>query len=175
MASFDERAEALVGRLRGRPAADRLFYTASALGEFSLIWIALAVARGRRGGPRHTRAARRAITGALVETVTVNGVLKTLFRRTRPVAPFEHPLPFRQPLTSSFPSGHATAAFCGATLLAEGDRLGPLYFVLATIVAGSRLYVRIHHASDVIGGMAIGMAIGRLVRAVAPLERVARR
>lgn len=169
MAGFDERAEDVIGRLRGRKATDWVFYTASALGEFSLLWVALALARGRRGGAAHARAARRAITGALLETVTVNGVLKTFFRRSRPVAPFAHPLPFRQPLTSSFPSGHATAAFCGATLLAEGDRLGPLYYALASVVATSRLYVRIHHASDVVGGVVIGLALGRLVRAVAPL------
>lgn len=170
VASFDARVEALVAPWRGRPAADRLFYTASSLGEFSLIWVALALARGLRGGRPNGRAAWRAVVGAVVESLLVNAGLKSVFRRRRPVEQVTHPLPFRQPLTSSFPSGHATAAFCGAMLLAEGDPLGPLYFLGATVVATSRVYARIHHASDVVGGVVVGLALGQLGRAVVPLE-----
>ena len=168
--AFDARIEALVAPWRGRPGADRLFYTASSLGEFSLVWVALALARGLRGGRANERAAARAVAGAVAESLLVNAGLKTVFRRRRPVEQVAHPLPFRQPLTSSFPSGHATAAFCGAMLLAEGDPLGPLYFLGATVVAASRVYVRIHHASDVVGGVAVGLALGRLGRAIVPLE-----
>jgi undecaprenyl-diphosphatase len=82
----------------------------------------------------------------------------------------DHPLPIRQPLTSSFPSGHATAAFCGATLLADRDRLGPLYFLVAASVALSRVYVRIHHASDVVGGVVIGLLLGQFAKALLPLR-----
>lgn len=169
--ALDDLVDSLVARLRGNRVADRVFYTASSLGEFSLLWIALALARGLRGGPRHERAALRAIVAAVAESLAIDAGLKTLIRRERPVPVVAHPLPFRQPLTSSFPSGHATAAFMGATLLAEGDRLGPLYYSCAAVVAASRSYVRIHHASDVLGGAAIGLALGRLGRRLAPLQR----
>lgn len=169
VAAFDARAETVVGRWRGRRGADLLFYSASAAGEFSLLWIALALWRARRRTPDEVAAARRAIVAAVAESLAVNGVLKALVGRKRPLAPVTHPLPFRQPLTSSFPSGHATAAFCGATLLAEGQRAAPLYYGLAAVVAVSRSYVRIHHASDVVGGALIGLALGRVVRRVAPL------
>ena len=75
-----------------------------------------------------------------------------------------HPLPFRQPITSSFPSGHATAAFCAATLLAENERRAPVYYALATVVALSRIHTKIHHASDVVGGIVIGLVLGRVGR-----------
>ena len=40
---FDERVDALFDRVRGNPVADRVFYTASALGEFGLIWVVFAL------------------------------------------------------------------------------------------------------------------------------------
>jgi len=55
-------------------------------------------------------------------------------------------------------------------LLSDGDeRLAPLYFATAVVVATSRVYVRIHHASDVVGGMAVGRALGLIGKRLAPL------
>jgi undecaprenyl-diphosphatase len=148
---------------------DRLFFTASELGDFSLVWHLLGTARGvtRRGGTRE--AARLAIAlGA--ESALVNGLVKSAFKRERPVQSGERPHNLRQPLTSSFPSGHASAAFLAATLLSERSRVKPLWFGLATIVATSRIHVRIHHASDVVVGAGIGLTLGRLVRRAVPLR-----
>ena len=44
-----------------------------------------------------------------------------------------------------------------------------MYYALAAIVATSRVYVRIHHASDVVGGIPIGIVLGRLGRRLMPL------
>jgi undecaprenyl-diphosphatase len=169
----DERVDAQFATLRGNATADRVFYTASAVGDFGLIWVMLALIRALRGRPNDKRAAIRAIVATGIESVLVNAGLKTVFRRRRPVGPIEHPLPFRQPLTSSFPSGHATAAFCAATLLADGDEFGPLYFAAAVVVAASRVHVRIHHTSDVVAGAAIGLILGQIARSASPLPHFA--
>lgn len=168
---LDDKVDAYFDGLRGRPVLDRIFYSASALGEFGLIWIMLALLRALRGRPNDERAAVRAIVAVGVESVLVNGLIKSLFGRGRPVSAITHPHPFRQPVTSSFPSGHATAGFCAAVLLSEDDDLGPLYFAAATVVAASRLHTKIHHASDVVGGVLIGTALGLIGRRLAPLRR----
>jgi undecaprenyl-diphosphatase len=109
--------------------------------------------------------------GVAVESVVVNLGIKSLFRRKRPT--WENPLPrpqhLRNPRTSSFPSGHATSAFTAAALLGEGDPLKPVYYGVAAIVAWSRVYVKIHHASDVVAGIAIGAVLGRIGRRLFPL------
>jgi undecaprenyl-diphosphatase len=169
--AFDERVDAAFDRLRGDPLADRIFYGASAVGDFGLVWALLAAARGVRGGPQNERAAVRALVGLGVESAIVNGGVKTLFGRGRPRRQDPHPRHLRQPLTSSFPSGHATAAFCAAMLLSEGDPLGPAYFAVAGVVAASRVYVKIHHPSDVAAGVVIGLGLGWLGRRLAPLRR----
>ena len=168
---FDQAVEDRVAPLRGNPVADRVFYSATAVGDFGLIWVVFALFRALRGGARNEKAALRAIIATGIESVLVNVVLKSFVRRHRPPRRGDHPLPLRQPLSSSFPSGHATAAFCGATLLADGgDPLAPLYYATAAVVAASRVYVRIHHASDVLGGVVVGRALGLIARRIVPLD-----
>ena len=42
----------------------------------------------------------------------------------------------------------------------EDDPLAPVYAAVALVVATSRIHVRIHHASDVVGGLVVGTALG---------------
>ena len=103
------------------------------------------------------------------ESLLVNGVVKSFFRRTRPPWEVARPLRVRKPLTSSFPSGHATSAVSAAMMLSEDDELWPLYVAIAAVVATSRIYVRIHHASDVAAGLALGVGLGLIGRRLAPV------
>lgn len=166
--AFDAGVDRNFEHLRGRPLADRLFYGASAVGDHSLLWLILASLRGLRSD-HDFRAALRTAAALGVESALVNVGIKSLFRRARPVVETNRPLPLRRPRSSSFPSGHATSAFCAATLLADDDPLGPLYYGVATVVAASRVHVRIHHASDVVAGVVFGLLLGRFIRRVHPL------
>ena len=163
VAALDDAVDRAWEGLRGHPVADQIFYAASQLGDFSLLWHLLGVTRGLVSGEGIREAAR--LSAALaVESALVNGAVKSLFRRERPAHAEERPHHLRQPLTSSFPSGHASAAFMAATLLAERTRVKPLWYALAGVVAASRVHTRIHHASDVVAGAALGLALGRVVR-----------
>ena len=164
---FDRLADGWFERhLRTRPAADRVFYGASALGDFALLWQLIAAARALGGGAREAEAVRLSVSLG-IESVVINGPVKAMFRRKRPVWDAAQPRPrsLRRPRSSSFPSGHATSGFMAASLLSAGrPRQRPLWFGLAAIVATSRVHVRIHHASDVVAGAAIGVGLGRLVQ-----------
>ena len=163
VAALDDAVDRAWEGLRGHPVADQIFYAASQLGDFSLLWHLLGVTRGLVSDEGIREAAR--LSAALaVESALVNGAVKSLFRRERPAHADERPHHLRQPLTSSFPSGHASAAFMAATLLAERTRVKPLWYALAGVVAASRVHTRIHHASDVVAGAALGLALGRVVR-----------
>jgi undecaprenyl-diphosphatase len=167
---FDEIADQWVEtHLRGRPLADAVMYGASAVGDHGLLWLVIAGAQAARRRRSWQRPLIRAAAGLGVESALVNGPVKWLFRRTRPAHDGPRPRYLRQPRTSSFPSGHATAAFFGAALLRDGDPLWPLYYAIAVIVAASRVHVKIHHASDVVGGSLLGMALGELARHLVPV------
>jgi undecaprenyl-diphosphatase len=166
--AFDQRVDSEFDRLRGNPIADRIFFGASALGDHGLIWLILGALRGLRS-EHDWHAAVRLGAGVGIESALVNLGIKSFFRRKRPAWEVDRPLHVRRPRTSSFPSGHSTSAFTAAALLGEQDRLKPLYYVVAVIVAWSRVYVRMHHASDVVAGILVGIGLGKLGRRLFPL------
>lgn len=167
--AFDDAVDRGFERIRGIPIADRVFYGASSLGDHSLIWLILGAIRGLRSEHDWHAAARLGV-GVGVESAVVNLGIKSLFRRRRPVWEGYRPLPLRIPRTSSFPSGHATAAFMAAALLSDQDRAWrPVYYGVAVVVAASRVHVKIHHASDVVAGAAVGAVLGRIGRRLFPL------
>lgn len=170
---FDEAVDRSLDRLRGDPLLDRTFYAASELGNFSLIWFLLGAAKALNS-PDRTRELTRIGTVIGLESLVVNQAVKRLFDRKRPMHEHDRPHRLRKPTTSSFPSGHASAAFAAAALLSEDSRLGPLYYGAAAVVATSRAYVRVHHASDVLGGAAVGIAFGALARRAWPRRRITR-
>jgi undecaprenyl-diphosphatase len=166
--TFDSAVDRAFDALRGRPPVDRLFYAASELGDFSLIWLLLGGVRALRS-ERDLEAAKRLAVGLAVEYVAVNAVIKSAFRRRRPPWEADRPLHVRRPRTSSFPSGHATAACVATILLSEDDPLWPVYCAVGVVVASSRVYVKIHHASDVLAGVVVGTALGIAGRRLMPL------
>jgi undecaprenyl-diphosphatase len=163
VAAFDKKIDLAWERFRGQPVLDKTFYLASELADFSVLWHIMGLSKGLTGGSAEREAIR--LSAALIaESGIVNGILKSLFKRERPNHVEERPHGLRQPLTSSFPSGHASAAFLAATLLSERSKFKPLWYGLAGIVATSRIHVRIHHASDVIAGALVGLGLSRIVK-----------
>lgn len=166
VAAFDAAADRALDRIR-TPGMDRVMYAATELGDFALVWHMVTVARGLRSERDADDTLRvMAILGA--ESVLVNGVIKSFFKRTRPAWEQERAYRIRKPRSSSFPSGHASSAFTAAAVLSEGDPLKPLYYGVAAVVATSRAYVKIHHASDVVGGVATGIVLGAVAKRVWP-------
>ncbi len=145
------------------PVLDRCMYTLSSAADHSLLWFGIGGLRALHRGDLRFALKFGATIG--LESALTNGAIKSLFRRVRPEHEIaEGPLPYgmRRPITSSFPSGHATAAFTAASILARTGHGDAFWYALAVVVAGSRVYVRMHHASDVIAGAAVGIALGRV-------------
>ncbi len=163
---FDAAVDRAFDHLRGNPIADRIFYTATELGDFGLIWVFIGAVRGLQSD-RDLRTAGRLTATLAVESVLVNGVMKQFFKRELPVSQEPRPHKMRIPITTSFPSGHSSTAVVAAMLLSEArPKSAPLYWSVAAIVATSRIHVRIHHASDVVGGVATGLVIGTVARSI---------
>ena len=161
VASFDSWGDAQLERLRGNVIADKVFSSASALGEFSAIWHLIGVGRAVIDPSKWRQSL--VLSGLIgAESLFVNQGVKRLFRRVRPTETGDPRFHIRRPTTSSFPSGHASSGFYAAAILttATGTGLAPVWYSVATVIAVSRVYVRIHHLSDVVAGAALGAALG---------------
>ncbi len=169
MHEFDARVDGWFEPWRGNPSLDGAAKVITGLGDRGLMWAVTTVWRARHTGPERARAVR-ALTIAGVESTIVNSALKRVIGRSRPdrsdVRLADGGIPVREPTSASFPSGHTLAAFCAATVMSQrDDRAGnALLFTGAALVGLSRLHLRAHHASDVLGGAAIGSALGLIGR-----------
>lgn len=163
---FDDAADRWLERFRGHPNLDRMMTLATDAGEFSAIWHVSSLVRGLARG-RRDQVIGLAI-GIGCESLIVNQGLKRIFRRSRPTESGDQRFEIRTPLTSSFPSGHASAATFAAVCLVgwDGRRWAPLWVPIAATIAVSRPYVRIHHASDIVGGVAAGATMGLIARRI---------
>ena len=97
-----------------------------------------------------------------IESLLLNQGIKRFFRRTRPTERGDVRISVRTPSTSSFPSGHASSAFFSALVLTHWFAWPwiSLFYLLAVVIATSRVGARIHHASDVLAGAITGTLLG---------------
>lgn len=167
--SFD-RAVMLAMRVDGHPAEpigpawlQDVARDVTALGSYAFITIVFLAVTGYLALLRN-RSAMLLIATAVLGGMVLSTLIKLAVDRPRPDIPH-----IVRVVTASFPSGHAMLSAIvfltlGALLtrLHEGRRL-KIYFmslaiVLTTMVGLSRIYLGVHHPSDVFAGWAIGAA-----------------
>lgn len=101
---------------------------------------------------------------AALGAVAISERLKLVFHRPRPAAFFG----YQEPLSYSFPSGHAITAFClyGVLAIILEDRLPSVAGrralwaaagLLIGLIGFSRVYLGVHYPTDVAGGYALGV------------------
>ena len=130
----------------------------TSLGNGGVIWIVLAaillcIKRYRKTG---TAMAVALLLGYLV----TNLILKNLVIRTRPYDAIAGLQALIGPLRdSSFPSGHTTSSIAAGFVMLKGTPryIGVPAFVLAVLIALSRLYLGVHYPTDVLAGALIGL------------------
>lgn len=103
------------------------------------------------------------MAASLAGTSALSNAIKLAVARPRPDHPLVHAFGY------AFPSGHAAAATAGwlSTAIAVGVAvpggrvriaLVAAALLIAAIVGASRVYLRVHEATDVLGGWALGGA-----------------
>jgi len=161
------------------PWADRFFIWLTEPDHFiiplGVVWLLMLVFGGRRGRILGLMIA----IGVLLTDQVSSSLIKPLVDRTRPCFVVEGVSELMPQANSpSFPSSHATNMFGAATLFwLAGKPRAPwvLAFVVAALVALSRVYVGVHYPSDVAAGAFLGILIGGLVFSLVtrflPLEK----
>ena len=170
--SIDELIFHALWNLRS-PDLDRVMVDISALGSTALVTIQAVVAGAFLILVLHSRRAALHLGVATGGCAVWIEVLKLIFGRARPET-----IPHLVEVTGlSFPSGHAAGsmALYATLVLVLSPHLNPkariaarvIATLLIALVAVSRVYLGVHYASDVAGGLLLGIvwtwAASRLV------------
>lgn len=99
---------------------------------------------------------------AAVVSRAVNGVVANFVRRPRPYEEHGILTPFLRGTGSAYPSNHATGAFALATAAAGIPGYFGVLLFLACAVALARVYILVHHATDVLAAALHGSFVSLL-------------
>ena len=154
--SVDERVLRAVRTWGHTPERERAVAAFSHLGEHAAVWLAIGLAGGAIDTSRRERWGRA--TATVAATYALNTAIKLAVRRRRPELKGLPPLT-GTPTQLSFPSAHASTSFAGALVYSRLGLPAPPLYALAAGLAVSRLYLGVHHPSDVLAGALLGTGV----------------
>jgi undecaprenyl-diphosphatase len=155
--------EALRAALRMHTGAgETVALAVTALGSFPAVAVAVLATMSWAAARQRAGDAAVLLAGALLTWALVRAA-KLAWERPRPAEALYDAAGF------AYPSGHAAQAItwvaCAVVLARGGLRIGPgsaavvAAILLAAAIAFTRVYLRVHYLSDVLGGLGLGTAI----------------
>ncbi len=139
------------------------------LGNGGIIWIALSLVLVV---PKRTRVCGFTMMGAMLLSFLLgNLLLKNLIARPRPfMVDTSVTLLIPKPGEYSFPSGHTLNSVTAATVIfLYFKKAGIGAYVLAALIAFSRLYLFVHYPTDILGGILLGIIDALIVYKIAQI------
>lgn len=145
------------------PVLDFIFTHITMLGDEGIFWIAVGIIL--LCTKKYRKQGLLLLLCLLGSFLVGNVFLKNLVQRERPCWMYpEVELLVKNPKDFSFPSAHSMVGFAGATAMWHMDRkVGIAAYILAALIAFSRLYLFVHWPTDVLVGILIGVLVGNLV------------
>jgi undecaprenyl-diphosphatase len=157
--ALDTKLFLAVNHLPHTRLLNTLFYSLTVAFNGGAFWYITLALRALRTPRKTGQFIQEVALPLTIATALVEFPIKAYFRRRRPFITIIQAIVIgKKPGTWSFPSGHSASAFGGAWLL---NRNFPghwgLRYVLASLVAFSRIYLGDHYPGDVASGSLLGL------------------
>ncbi|MBU1327372.1 phosphatase PAP2 family protein [Patescibacteria group bacterium] len=160
--ALDHRLFLMINHLPHTPFTDAIAMTLSGVyGSTTLLWLLFGVWLFVREERKSHWFFAPLLTAALTSGLLTNVILKPFVERLRPSLSTGAIIVQPALYDYSFPSGHATLAFAMAMVLsAQEPKWKTWFYLLAALIALSRIYLGVHYPMDIIVGALLGWGIG---------------
>ncbi|MFO0764362.1 MAG: phosphatase PAP2 family protein [Candidatus Gracilibacteria bacterium] len=142
------------------PFLDHIMISMTHLGDWGMVWMGMIV--GLFFYQKFRIQSSILLAGLCVNILLGEVILKHIFHRARPFETIDSiHLLVSPPITSSFPSGHASASVAFALLFTwlfsrKYPIITGIVCILACLIAFSRFYLQVHYPSDILVGIILG-------------------
>lgn len=145
---------------------DEIMPAVSLCGNMGIFWVVLAVALSAKA--KYRRCSITMLIGLIIGVLVGNLAIKNAVRRDRPCWINEQAdLLIGVPQDFSFPSGHTLSSFAAAAILYYyNKKLGIPAFIVAGLIAFSRMYLYVHFPTDILAGILVGFAVAAVTVAI---------
>lgn len=136
------------------------FALLSGIGTYGFVWLIIGIFLVWWEG-KNRKGIYELMIACAISLVSTEYLIKPLIHRVRPEYVLSFSYLIDQTSTFSFPSTHATVAFASSWILSHRHpRWKVLVYLLAFLIAFSRIYLGKHYPSDVVFGAMMGICIG---------------
>lgn len=146
---------------------DSIMMLITSLGNGGLLWIFISIMMisiptiGKESMEQKRRRKHYGILliiSLMVTAILGNLIIKNIIQRPRPFQVDTSVIPLIYPREYSFPSGHTSSSFAAATILfLYNYKVGGFAFLVAGLIAFSRMYFFVHFPTDIFGGIVLGI------------------
>jgi undecaprenyl-diphosphatase len=161
---LDRNIFLLINHLPHNALLNDIALAISGIGSYGFIWFCLGLWLFFREEKNDHQFWFKLIPAFLIADFLVEAIFKPIMGRVRPTIDIGAVIIGSNINDSySFPSGHATIAFTLATVLAYKEpKYKYWFYLLAILIALSRIYLGKHYPFDVIVGAILGYLLGHL-------------
>lgn len=175
--SFDDTILVFIQENLRNAFCDSFFSFITSLGDKGLLWIIAALIM------LFFKKTRKCGIFTLISLALVclagEVIIKHIICRDRPFITSCYltatELVIKAPHSYSFPSGHTASSFAASTsIFLYNKKAGICAFVLAALIAFSRIYLYVHYPSDILGGIILGTLFPLILYAIIAKNKILR-
>ncbi|MEG0614254.1 MAG: phosphatase PAP2 family protein [Oscillospiraceae bacterium] len=161
--NLDDKILQLIQDFLTTPIMDKIMIFFTNLGEYGAIWFVIALIL--MIPKKNRKCSLLILISVAVGFIFGNVVLKSAIGRIRPCnLNLDFPMLIPRPTGFSCPSGHSISSFAAATaIFIHYKPFGNAAFIVAFLIAFSRMYLYVHYPSDIIFGSILGIIVAILM------------